>query len=61
MENKEVYRKINEQRLVDKAAPKVQMMSVMENFINGVNFYNSYGLAKEKKPATTKKPLGENN
>lgn len=62
MENsKDTYRKFNEQRLVDKAAPKVDMLKVMDTFRRGVDFYNSYGIKGHDKAGTCKKPLGEAN
>lgn len=72
MENNELYQKINQQRLIDKAAPRVDMFKVMENLQRSTQFYNSYGI-KDKTtntpPTTTstttangvKKPLTESN
>ena len=71
MENNDLYRQINERRLIDKAAPRVDMFRVMENLQRSAQFFNSYGL-KDKttnSPATAsttnnsgvKKPLTESN
>lgn len=73
MENTDLYRKVNEQRLIDKAAPKIDMFRVMENLQRSTQFYNSYGIKDKKSSAATganshnsggncaKKPLSESN
>lgn len=62
MENsKDSYRRFNEQRLVDKAAPKVDMLKVMDTFKRGVDLYNSFGIKGQDKTGTCKKPLAEAN
>jgi hypothetical protein len=60
MENsKNLYRQFNEQRLIDKSAPNVDMFKVMDNLKKSVDFYNSFGISKAS--SNNKKPLGEAN
>lgn len=52
----------NEQRLVDKDAPRVEMLKVMENYKRSVDFFNSFGLdTKKKHHPETKRPLTDAN
>lgn len=39
----------NEQRLVDRDGPRVDMLKVMENFKRSADFFNSYGIDTKKK------------
>jgi hypothetical protein len=52
------FRKYHQERLINKSAPQVEMLRVMENLKRSVDFYNSYGLDFKHE---IKKPLNESN
>lgn len=65
--NKSLFRQYNEERLLGKTAPQVDMMKVMDNFKKSVDYFNSYGIDSTKdkdKPSVVtkdKKPLADAN
>ena len=65
--NKSLFRQYNEERLLGKTAPQVDMMKVMDNFKKSVDYFNSYGIdsTKDKDKACVaakdKKPLADAN
>lgn len=62
-----MFRQYNEERLLGKTAPQVDMMKVMDNFKKSVDYFNSYGIDSTKDKdklsvvAKDKKPLADAN
>lgn len=63
--NKSLFRQYNEERVLGKTGPQIDMFKVMDSFKKSVDYFNSYGIEtgkdkdnsklinnKEKKPLT---------
>ena len=68
MENKAIYDQYEQNRLVEKTAPKFDMLKTLETYKRSVDAFNSYGLKKktssdnpEAVSQQSKKVLGEKN
>lgn len=65
--NKTLFRQYNEERILGKTAPQVEMLRVLDSFKKSVDYFNSYGIdsAKDKDKGwgtgKEKKPLAEAN